>query len=208
MFVIGITGGTGAGKTTALEVFRNLGGLSLDCDEIYHQLLVKNADLNAELSECFPGVLVDGVVDRKKLGKLVFRSPSALFKLNDITHKYVDDEVKREIANWRKRGGKFAAVDAIALLESDVSKRCDVLVGVIAPEDVRIARIMRRDGIDAAQARQRISAQKPNSFFIENCDYILHNTHETPEEFGAMCEKLFKKILKLNKGETSYGGKK
>ena len=196
MFVIGITGGTGAGKTTALEVIRKLGGLSLDCDEIYHQLLLGNDDLKRELSECFHGVLVDGEIDRKKLGKLVFSDPFALLKLNEITHKYVDDEVKRKIEQWRESGGKFAAIDAIALLESDVSKICDVVIGVIAPEKVRITRIMQRDGIEAARALQRINAQKPNSFFIENCDHILHNEHETPEEFGALCENLFKKILK------------
>ena len=195
MFVIGITGGTGCGKTTALEVIRKLGGLSLDCDEIYHQLLLGNDDLKAELSECFQGVLVDGEVDRKKLGKLVFSDPSALLKLNEITHKYVDDEVGRRINEWGENGGEFAAVDAIALLESDVSKRCDVLVGVLAPEDVRISRIMRRDGIDISKARQRINAQKPDSFFIENCDHILHNKFETLEEFGVSCENLFRKIL-------------
>ena len=207
MFLIGITGGTGCGKTTALEVIRKLGGLSLDCDEIYHQLLLANDDLKAELSDCFQGVLVDGEIDRKKLGQLVFSDPSALLMLNEITHKYVGDEVFQRIKMWGDSGGTFAAVDAIALIESGIAKKCDVVFGIVASEDVRTSRIMRRDGIDLSKARQRISAQKPDSFFVENCDHIIHNEHETPEEFGVSCEKCFKEILKLNniKGETLNG---
>ena len=202
MFKIGITGGTGSGKTTALEVIEKLGGLALDCDEIYHQLLLQNDELKSELSRHFPGVLVDGEIDRKKLGKLVFSDPAALLKLNEITHKYVDEEVERRIMEWDKKGGTFTAIDAIALLESDIAKKCDVIVGITAPEEVRISRIMRRDGIDISKARQRIDAQKPESFFIENCDHMLHNKYETLEEFGISCEGLFKKLLK---GETPNG---
>ena len=195
MFIIGITGGTGAGKTTTLEVIKKLGGLALDCDEIYHELLLNNESLKDELSGCFPGVLVDSEIDRKKLGKLVFSDANALLKLNEITHKYVGENVESRLNDWGQSGGKFAAIDAIALLESNLSKKCAVTVGITAPEELRIRRITQRDGISAQAALQRISAQKPDSFFIENCGHILHNNYDTPEKFEEFCKKYFKNLL-------------
>ena len=89
MFVIGITGGTGAGKTTALDAIRALGGEVLDCDAIYHRLLREDENLLGEIDSAFPGAVTEGVLDRKKLGTLVFGDPDKLEKLNAITHGYV-----------------------------------------------------------------------------------------------------------------------
>ena len=203
MFIIGITGGTGCGKTTALKAARKLGGLILDCDEIYHLLLLNNDELKTELIESFPKISTCGVIDRNKLGKIVFSDPAALLKLNEIAHKYVDEEVERRLKAHSAKGGKFAAIDAVALLESDVAKKCDVTVGITAPEEVRISRIMRRDGIDASKALKRLKAQKPDSFFIKNCDYILHNKYNTEENFVAECENLFIKLLKKGKRQMA-----
>ena len=202
MFIIGITGGTGAGKTTALNAAGDLGGLALDCDEIYHELLSNNKELKAELIGNFPNILSDGEIDRKKLGKLVFNDPSALLKLNKITHKYVDEDVERLIKTWAADGGKFVAIDAIALLESDIFRKCDVVVGITASEEIRVKRITQRDGIDTSLAQRRINAQKPDSFFIKNCDYILHNSYDIPEIFGAVCKNFFKKLL-LERGAAN-----
>jgi len=195
LFIIGITGGTGAGKTSALRALKALGALVLDCDAIYHELLVDNTDLKNDIETRFNGVLTDGMIDRKKLGEIVFSDPTALLELNSITHKYISDEIAQRLENWSAQGGTLAAVDAIALIESGRAKKCNVVVGVTAPTETRIARIMKRDAITREQAEKRIAAQKSDSYYIENCDYMLEGKYSTSKEFEENCKEFFKKLL-------------
>ena len=195
MFSIGITGGSGAGKTSALRSLKALGALVLDCDAIYHDILNNNADMKAELESRFQGVSQNGAIDRKRLGNIVFSDPSALADLNTITHKYIGKEIAQRIKKWERQGGEVVAIDAIALIESGRSKTSDVVVGVIAPRETRISRIMSRDGITREQAEMRINAQKPDSFYIENCDYILKAEYATPGEFEKECRRFFSELL-------------
>ena len=195
MFTIGITGGTGAGKTAALRALESLGALALDCDAIYHELLEKNTNLKTELETKFSGVLKDGEIDRKRLGEIVFSDPEALTDLNAITHKYVSREIEQRISNWEAAGGTIVAIDAIALIESGRAKKCDVVVGVIAPKELRITRIMERDGITKNQAELRINAQKPDSFYREHCDHILEGIYAKSKEFETECTQFFTTIL-------------
>lgn len=195
MFIIGITGGSGAGKTSALRSLVKLGALCLDCDEIYHELLSDNPELKSELNAAFTGILQNGVIDRRKLGELVFTDPSALLELNTITHKYVSSEIERRLAGWEARGGAIAAIDAIALIDSGRNEKCDVVVGVIAPFESRVSRVMNRDKITREQAELRINAQKPDSFFRENCSHILENTCGTPWEFEKKCKVFFAELI-------------
>ena len=194
MFTIGITGPTGAGKTSALRALKALGALVLDGDAIYHELLASSGAMRSELDARFPGILTDGAIDRKKLGGIVFADPEALLDLNAITHKYVTEETDRRLAEWAAGGGKIAAVDGIALIESGRAKKCDVVVGVISPRERRISRIVLRDGITPEQAERRINAQKPDSFYEENCGRILRNTYNTAEEFEEKCKAFFIEI--------------
>ena len=195
MYIIGITGGTGAGKTSALRVLDCLGALIVDCDAVYHELLAGDEGLKSDLEARFPGVLKDGVVDRKSLGGIVFSDPQALQDLNAVTHKYIGLEIERRLAHWERHGGMVAAIDAIALIESGRAETCDVVVGVIAPEDMRLSRIINRDKITREQALQRIMAQKPDSFFRENCDYILENGYGSAKEFEEECMDYFEVLL-------------
>ena len=82
--IIGITGGTGCGKTTALEVIRDLGGIVLDCDAIYHELLKTDAALLNAIEDRFPGTVIQGTLDRKKLGSIVFADQQALLDLRQM----------------------------------------------------------------------------------------------------------------------------
>jgi len=194
MYIIGITGGSGAGKTTASRVLKSFGALTLDCDKIYHGLLLTSSDMKAELGMRFPGVLADGQIDRVKLGGIVFSDQTALNDLNAITHKYVGQELSQRIADWEAEGGTIAVIDAIALIESGINELCDVVIGVIAPIESRIIRIMRRDKIDREKAEMRIDAQKPDSFFEENCDVILRS-RETMKDFTEECKTRFAGLI-------------
>ena len=196
MYIIGITGPTGAGKTSALQSLQTLGALTLDCDEIYHQMLISSTEMTADIEARFKDALTDGTVDRQKLGKLVWADPTALLDLNKITHRYISDEVDRQIASFKAQGGRVAAVDAIALIESGQSEGCDTVVGVTAPLNDRVSRIMKRDGLTFEQAKIRISAQQPESYYKEHCDHILENTFDTQSEFIKECTAFFTKLIK------------
>ena len=184
--ILGITGGTGCGKTTLLNVLRELGGLVLDCDAIYHELLQTDRDLLAAIEARFPGTVENGVLQRKKLGNVVFSDEKALLDLNRITHGAVKAEVLRRLAEKPS----LAAIDAIGLIEGGLAELCDLTVAVTAPREARIRRLMARDGISAEYAEKRIDAQKDPSWYRENCDYILENSG-TEQEFISKCLVFF-----------------
>lgn len=188
--IIGITGGTGCGKTTALEVIAQLGGMILDCDAIYHDLLKANRDLLGQISARFPGTVENSQLLRKKLGQVVFSDPQALSDLNGITHRFVCQAVEETL----KTKPPLAAIDAIALVESGLSRLCDVTVAVTAPVDVRVARLMVRDRIPESYARARIAAQPSEDFFRTHCDYVLEN-NGTAQEFREKCLAFFSGLV-------------
>ena len=197
MKIIGITGPTGAGKTTALGALRELGAWMIDADEVYHRLLEESAALREALAARF-GDIQDksGKIDRKKLGNVVFGDPTALSDLNAITHRFIGEEIDRQLSAARAEDRSAAAIDAIALIESGLWDRCDAVVGVVAPAELRVRRIMAREGIPETYARKRVNAQQGEEFFRTHCDYLLENTeHDTPEAFRARALALFTDIL-------------
>ena len=195
MTVAGITGPTGAGKTTVLHVLKGLGGCVLDADAVYHELLERDLALRSDLEERFgPLTREDGTFDRKKLGGIVFRDPAALDDLNNIAHRRVVLELERRLRRKKKEGVRAAAIDAIALFESGASELCHVTLAVLAPEEVRVRRIMAREGISEEYARARIAAQKPPQWFEERCDHILRNDGGR-EELEARARALFTSII-------------
>lgn len=189
--VLGITGGTGCGKTTLLKAFESTGGLVMDCDRLYHELLLQNPSLPAAIESRFPGCVENGRLNRKKLAAIVFNDPAALADLNTITHGAVKKEVVRRLENTP--GGIPVAIDAIGLFEGGLAEFCDVTVAVTAPEEVRIARLTARDNITQEQALMRIRAQKPASYFAEKCDHLLEN-NGTQEDFHKKCLAFFRQL--------------
>lgn len=192
--ILGITGGTGCGKTTALRTLEELGALIIDCDAVYHGLLIENKEMLAEIDSAFPGVVTGGVLDRKALGAVVFSNTEALARLNGITHSYVGREIDRLLESWAMSGGRLAAIDAIELFGGNLARRCKATFAVLADRDKRIERIMARDGITREYAALRVDAQKPDSYFEEKCDYILKN-NSTEEEFREKCRSKFLEVI-------------
>ena len=180
--IIGITGGTGCGKTTLLNVIRTAGGLVLDCDAIYHELLLTDRLLLAAIDARFPGTVEGGILQRKKLGAIVFSDEQALSDLNAITHCAVKTEVLRRL----EIAPALAAIDAIALFESGLAQLCDVTVAVTAPVEDRVRRLMARDGISESYARSRIQAQHDDGWFRSRCSHILEN-NDTQIHFQEKC---------------------
>lgn len=195
MTVFGITGGTGCGKTTALNQISALGGLVIDCDEVYHRLGETSVDLREKLTARFGDVYENGVLNTKLIGKVVFYDPQALLELNAITHGAVGDEVARMLRVYAMEGGTLAAVDAIALIESGMAEKYRPLVGILAPVEERVRRIMARDGIDEDYARHRIASQKSDDFYREHCDFILVND-STQEVFANKSKKYFMEVIR------------
>lgn len=187
--IIGITGGSGSGKTTLLELIREQGGLVLDCDAIYHELLRTDKALLDAIEVRFPGTVVQGMLDRKKLGQVVFANAAALQALNRITH----GAVKKQVLACLQNTPSLAAIDAIGLFEGGLAELCQVTVAVTAPEEMRIARLMAREGICREYAARRIAAQHPDSWFREHCDYILEN-NGSKEQFRDKCLAFFKTL--------------
>ena len=197
MKIIGITGGTGSGKTTALYALESLNAWIIDADAVYHDLTVRNLSLRKELEARFGEVYeADGSLNRKKLGAIVFQDAKALEELNDITHRYVGQEIDRQIQEADQEGKPIVAIDAIELISSGLGKKCHVTVAVSAPPAVRIKRIMAREDISEEYAGMRVSAQKDEAYFRENCDHVLENGEgETAESFTALALSFFEKIL-------------
>ncbi len=185
--IIGITGGTGCGKTTALQAIRDLGGIIIDCDKVYHDLLASDNDLLNAINHRFPGTVAGGLLDRKKLAGIVFSDPGELVALNAITHT----AVREKVLSLLTPRPALAAIDAIELFDGGLASLCDATVAVVAQEEDRVLRLTQRDGISREQALMRIRAQKPESYFREKCNYILENFY-TQEDFYEKCLVFFR----------------
>lgn len=196
MPIIGITGPTGAGKTSLLRQVEKLDGAVIDCDAIYHELLNTNKDLQAALENQF-GPLRDenGCIDRKKLGSIVFGNSEQLQILNSIAWKFIIARIKTLVQEYQEAGQELIAIDAIALLESPLKDLCQVTVAVIAPPEERVRRIMAREGISEEYAWARVKAQKPNEYFTQNCDWVLVSDSKTAKKFAQKAQRFLKELL-------------
>ena len=191
--IIGITGGTGCGKTTLLHTIEKAGGLVLDCDAIYHELLRTDMEMLAAIEARFPGTVTDGTLDRKKLGAIVFADKAAMKDLGRITGSSIRAAIMKKLENRPE----LTAIDAIGLFEGGYNKMCDVTVTVVAPEADRVARLMARDGITEEYALTRIRAQKSPETYASLCDRTLVNDG-TLEDFQKKCLAYLKDLGIIN----------
>lgn len=201
--VIGITGGTGAGKTTLLEILEKNGALILDCDAVYHEMLRSDEALKGAIHAAFGEVFdQNGALDRQKLGNIVFGNQEKLRRLDAIVHEHLPRELARRMA---KSDAPTIGLDAIKLIESGLGSLCDTTIAVTAPEEVRVRRIMKRDGIPEAYALSRIRAQKDDEWFGQHCDHVINNNYATSSEAKENIRKRLNIIFMQLKEEKQNG---
>lgn len=201
--ILGLTGGTGAGKTSALDAIRGLGGLVINCDEVYHQMLSENEEFQDAINEKFPGVFnAQRQLNRQKLGNEVFAKKDRLDQLNAIVFRYLVPELEARI---QATGDGLYAIDAINLLESGLDRLCDRTIAITAPTELRVRRIMARDGITEQYARLRISAQKADEYYRSKCDCELNNASDSPAEFQKDAKLFFEKLVDAIREEKRHG---
>ncbi len=199
--VIGITGGTGAGKTSLLRALERKGACVLDCDAVYHGMLETDEELRGALRSEFGDVIfrADGSVDVHAIGLIVFQDREKLTALDALVKEYVPREVARRMA---AADAELIGLDAIKLMECGLGAICDATVAVTAPEEVRVKRIMARDGITEDYARSRVAAQQSAEYFRARCDYEFVNDLPTAEEAAAAAADFIHTIIKNLKEET------
>lgn len=199
--VIGITGGTGAGKTSLLRALERKGACVLDCDAVYHEMLKDDEPLLRALREAFGDAIFrqDGSVDVHAIGLIVFKDRKKLTALDALVKEYVPREVARRMA---AADAELIGLDAIKLMECGLGAICDATVAVTAPEEVRVKRIMARDGITEDYARSRVAAQQSAEYFRARCDYEFVNDLPTAEEAAAAAADFIHTIIKNLKEET------
>ena len=169
--LVGITGGSGCGKSYLSSLLREKGIPVIDCDLVSREVMGKGTPCEKEVLEYFGDeILENGEIARRKLGKIVFSDPEKLKKLNEITHKYILADIYNKM---EQEEDDIICADGATLIESGIE--CDILAGILADKEVRISRIMERDGLSKEDARLRIEAQKADEFYIENCDFVIYN---------------------------------
>jgi len=194
--ILGITGGSGGGKTTLLREIERQGGYIIDCDRLYYELLEQEeSPLRRAIADTFGDVFLPaGGLDRKKLAARVFTAKEELDKLNELVFYHLPREAERRIAALEP--DRLVGIDAINLLESGLADLCHKTVAVIAPREQRLARIMQRDGLTEEEAARRIDAQQPEEYFRRHCDLILENDCATAEEFQRKAAAFLQDVLK------------
>lgn len=188
MKILGLTGGSGTGKSTVAQLLTARGAGVVDADALYHALCVSCTPMLRELSAAFGDVLcADGALNRGALAPIVFSDPAKLEQLNTLVYPYIRDASFAAFDRLAAEGCTLALFDAPTLIESGLHRLCrdEVtgagVLGILAPVEVRIGRIIARDGLTEQAARARVGAQPPDSFYFQRCDYLIRNDNGLAE---------------------------
>ncbi len=194
-FVVGLTGQTGAGKSTVSAYFAKAHYVVIDCDRLARTAVEKGAPALAAIAEEFGSQVLhsDGSLNRAALGRLVFSDKQALKRLNEIELPYIVELIQAKLSLAAEEGARFVLLDAPTLFESGADRLCDTVVCVTAEESVRLARIKARDGITDEDAKNRLNAQQPEEFYLQKSAYrIVNNGSEEAlrQEFDKIMQSL------------------
>ncbi|MFQ5588611.1 MAG: dephospho-CoA kinase [Nitrospiria bacterium] len=199
MILVGLTGGIASGKSTVSRFFQKEGAFVVDADEIAHAVLRKGCPAYQPVIKAFGKAILDaqGEIDRKKLGKIVFRHPGQLAKLSKIIHPMVFEHLDAEKEKIRQKQPKSVVLfDAPLLIEANAHKKMDRVVLVYVDRKTQLARLMARDALTKAEAALRIEAQMPINDKVPFADEVIHN--EKPRDLvkkdvHCIYERLLKK---------------
>lgn len=172
MLRVGLTGSIGMGKSTTAEMFRAEGIAVLDSDQIVHELYKGPAA--TEIDRAFPGVVIDGAVDRQRLAARVLNDPAALEHLEKIVHPMVWAARDALVEERRSKGDRIVVFDIPLLFETGAEKDFDAVVVVTAPEDVQKTRVLAREGMTGEKFASILSKQTPDSVKRARADFVLH----------------------------------
>lgn len=205
-YVIGLTGQSGAGKTTVCEVFRREGFDVINADLISREVTGKGEPCLNELAEAFGSeiILPDGSLDRKKLGGIVFADRERLRQLDGICYPYIIFRIIKRIEELSAQGSRLIILDAPTLFESNADDLCDLIISVTADEAMREKRIILRDNISPEAARKRFESQYSEHFFVSHSDFVIKN-NKTPEILAAKAKEAADKIKEYYNAEKSGG---
>lgn len=191
--LIGLTGKTGAGKSTVSKMLEGFGAFIIDGDKVAREVLNLSPDLELKLKAAFGNdIYENGVLLRKELAKRAFSSHENTELLNSIFHPVINKRLF-ELSNEAFKTHSVAVVDAAAVIESGFYKSCDCLITVYAPESIRLERIMRRDSLIKEEAMRRINAQKDDEFYFSKSDIIINNF--PPHDLSSQLENVKKVIF-------------
>lgn len=179
MNIIGITGSSGAGKSTICDILQKEYEVKvIDADKIAKKLSKKGTNYIQEIAEKFGQDILDedGELKRKKLAEIIYTNPQKRRQLNSCTFKYIRKEIQKEIDEETRMN--TIIIDAPLLFECELDRLCNYIIGIISKKKLQIERIVSRDNIDYEQAEKRLNAQEENSFYIEKCDEVLENNND------------------------------
>ena len=180
MKIIGITGTSGSGKTTLSEILSNRkDSIIINADKIARMLNKPGTEYMKEIENSFGKEFIfgDGNLNRKKMADLIYSNEEARKKLNSLSFRYIDKEIKK-IIEEAKSETKYIFIDAPLLFEAGIDKYCDIVIALIANEELKIERICKRDGIDAYTASKRLKIQHDDIYYTEKADYVIENTKD------------------------------
>ena len=194
--VIGLTGMSGAGKSTACNAFASEGFAVVDCDRICRDIVEKGKPCLHEIAEVFGSSVLnkDGSLDRAETGRVIFSDEGKRKLLGGIMYPYVSYIVIRIIIGMDKG---FAVLDAPTLFESGIDSICDSIVSIVAEKGVLLRRIENRDHISREQAENRLASQHDIRYFSERSDHLIENNGSSDE----FLSEIMKTIKKLKEGK-------
>lgn len=204
VMVIGLTGQTGAGKSTVSKVFVQNGFRLIDADAISRHVVARGSHCLADLQECFTDAILtpDGELDRKVMASIAFSDHRKLEMLNTIMYSYIVGEILRMIHRFSQQNHKLILLDAPTLFESRADDFCDLIISVVAKPELRMQRIMERDHISEKAAQQRMEMQLTEEFFRLHSDTVLENNSSFSELWDA-AQELSAKLIRYY--ETKFG---
>ena len=193
--IVGLTGPTGAGKSTVGQALAQRGCYVIDCDKATRSPQVYDPPCLEELAAAFgPQVLRDGALDRAELARRAFASQEARARLGEITFPRILEHIRRQLAEGEAQGFRVLVLDAPTLFESGLDAACSRILAVDAPKEERLARVLRRDGISQEAALRRLEAQPAGEFYTARADFVVENgpgaqVEEAVEQFLNQLEE-------------------